>query len=126
MDSDIIKWFGVPAAIVATVTLPWLVRKYQLECAKLSLEIQKLRAELGDTDTEQRRQPGRLFTWFARYWPIPTYGAMGGLACLAVLLEHGGFVVAGIAISLVLFVAGSAVEERHRERAGQEGSQSAG
>jgi hypothetical protein len=40
---EFLKWFvGVPSAVIATITIPFLIKKYHLECKKLEYEIRQL------------------------------------------------------------------------------------
>ena len=46
---ELLKWFiAIPSALIATITIPWVLRKYYLECKKLHLEIINLQKEIGE------------------------------------------------------------------------------
>jgi len=111
---EFLKWFvGVPAAVASVVTLPFIVRKYHLECKKLILEIQKLKQQIGYPQSRAVTEPGRWFVWFALYWVIPCYGSLALFVSLGFILRSEILTGMGFALSLVFFVWGSAVSEHY-------------
>ena len=73
---ELLKWFiAIPSALIATITIPWLLRKYYLECKKLHLEIINLQKEIGE-ERKKTIVPDPIFLWFARYWTVPCYGSL--------------------------------------------------
>ncbi|MDY6792860.1 MAG: hypothetical protein SWH54_16470 [Thermodesulfobacteriota bacterium] len=122
---EFLKWFiGLPGAIVATVTLPFVIRKYHLECKKILYEIRKLQVEVGEAKPTTRKSPGPFFIWFAHYWVIPCYGSMGILVIVGALTKSMILILSAFMISLVLFVSGSAVSERYSDILSSEKSRS--
>ena len=122
---ELLKWFVyLPAAVVAVVTLPWVILKYHLECRKIRLEIAQLDKGSSEQQIRKHATPGRAFAWFAHYWPIPCYGSTGLLLVLAVWKRSAILGVATFAVSLGLFVAGSTVGERYKELMSQKRDES--
>jgi len=112
---DFIKWFiAIPGALLATITIPWVIRKYHLECKKLRLEISKLQEELG-IDKKSSKMPGTIFTWFANYWPIPCYGSLAVLIPIGAATKSGWVFVIAFSLSFIFFISGSVINERYEE-----------
>src|SRR5579883_1032232 len=111
---ETLKWFiGVPASLLALLTLPYVMQKYHLECRKLRYELSKLESDLGGNRIAvQMKRPGALFNWMAHYWPIPCYGSMLCLSILAAILKSPILIAVAFGSSLMFFVVGSAIEER--------------
>jgi len=110
---DFLKWFiGVPSALVATVTLPILIRKHILECRKLQLEIRHLE---GSSTINAATSPGALTRWMYHYWSIPCYGSLGLFALLTVLARSAVWLFVGMFMSLTLFMLGSAINEKYKD-----------
>lgn len=112
---EFLKWFiGVPSAVIATITIPFLIKKYHLECKKLEYEIRQLQSIVGKMETSHVKSPGALFTWFANYWPIPCYGSLGIFMLIGVTTKSGLLVLIGIVACLIFFISGSTVQERYQ------------
>lgn len=113
-NTDTIKWLiGVPSAVVATITLPLVIKKIYLETKKLEYELATLKSQHLQAASTAPALPRKFFTWFAHYWPIPCYGALGLFSLLGLLVKSATIVFIGAFISLMLFVAGSAVNEKY-------------
>jgi hypothetical protein len=108
---EFLKWFiGVPSAVVATITIPFLIRKYYLECKKLGYEIRQLQRLMGEIESSHVKKPGAFFAWFVSYWPIPCYGSLGIFLLIGVATKSGLFTLIGIVACLIFFISGSTVQ----------------
>jgi hypothetical protein len=119
--TESLKWIlGLPAAILALLTLPHVVIKYRLECKKLRYEIQKIEAELPSAGpAQQPKQPGAIFTWMAHYWPIPCYGSMTVFGVLAAIFRSPILAGFAVGVSLMFLIIGSAIAERYTQITGR-------
>ncbi len=113
---EILKWFiAVPSAVIATITIPWVMKKYYLECKKLSLEINLLKNQQREFEKSSTPVPGMAFTVFAKYWPAFSYGSMALFLAIGIATKIKFLILIAMLSSLVLFAAGSCVEEHYDE-----------
>ena len=124
MSADLVetlKWVvGLPAALLALLSIPHVFMKYRLECRKLRYEVRKLEAEFPSAEPSTSvKQPGAVFTWMAHYWAIPCYGSMVILGIVAGLLRSPVIAATAVGTSLILFVTGSAITERYTRITGR-------
>lgn len=112
---ETLKWvIGLPAALVALLTLPYVILKYRLECRKLRCELRKLEAELSPAAlTSASKIPGTMFTWMAFYWAIPCYGSMVIFGLAAGLARSPLLAGLAVGVSLMFLVTGKSIAERY-------------
>jgi hypothetical protein len=116
---EFLKWFiALPGALVAVITLPWLVQRYRLECKKLRLEISALQHDVGQGLFSYRstggETPGRVFELYAHYWAIPCYGVLAVGVPLTFAIGTKWIVGIAMALSFIFFISGSVIEERYK------------
>jgi len=114
---ELLKWvIGLPAAIIALVTVPFVIRRHQLELRKLRLEIQQLKGETGEEIDVLKNKERKLWLqsfmeWLAPYW-IP-------LACVqwftligvSLWKWNNEYFVVGMGLFLLMLIVGGIIAE---------------